>query len=115
MGIKINMSGAKIGGNADIMNGASVIGNMGTKIDMSNAEIKGNICALNNVQIYTIMKELEEQMPFMDRSTTEYAEIQNILNEDHGNQKKLSEHIAEHVGNFTTGVLANIVSGFLVK
>lgn len=115
MEIKINMKGAKIGGNADIMNGVSVSGDAKQKIDMSGVEIQGNLRALNNVEIHTILSKLEEHIPFMDRSTNEYAEVQKILKEDHSNPQKTSEHIAEHVGNFATGVLANIVSGLLIK
>lgn len=113
VGIKINMSGVKIGGNADVMNGISINGNVESQIDMNKAEIGGNIRVLNDAEIHTVLFKLEEQLPFVDRNTNEYAEIQRILNEDHSNQKRVSERIAEHVGNFATGVLANIVSGLI--
>lgn len=115
MGIKINISGAKISDNASVLNHASIKSNEDVDIELQDFEINGQAVLLDNLEINTFLEELNQEAQKIDENSDEYLEIQEILKVKQWNKKDFIKCIAKHVGDFSQGVLASVVANLLGK
>lgn len=108
--IKIEMTGTTVSGNGRLMNDARLKGDEELSIRLDNVQVLGNAAVLDNLD--TILENTSSKMQDMDRK--EYEEIQKLLvlkKED--KREMLVQCIAEHVKEYSQGVLAKTITAFL--
>ena len=113
MGIEIDLSGAEIGGNVDLLNHTTVKGSNDVRIDLHSSKISGQANVLEKLEISSVLNTLEDRSAFMDRNSDEYMEIQKLLKVKNWNDHDLIKRITKHLGEFSQGVLASIVANLI--
>lgn len=115
MGIRINVSNAKISDNAKVLNNAVISGQDDVEIRLHDLEINGQTQLLENLDINSILKQLNEKVCIMDKNTDEYPRVKEILAEKQWDKKKFYKCIVAHLSDFSKGVLASIVANCITK
>lgn len=115
MGCKIDISGLKVGGDAEILDRVEIGEVDNIDINVKNLNVDGKMTLLNDLQINTLIAELREKSLSMDKNSKEYVGIQEILRKKKWNKADFIKQIGRHMASFSEGVLASIVAGFLIK
>lgn len=115
MGIKINISNLKICDNAEVLNNAVISGHDDVEIGLHDLEINGQVQLLENLEINSILNQLNEKVCVMDKNTDEYPRIKEILAVKQWDKKKFYKCIVTHLSDFSKGVLASIVANCITK
>lgn len=113
MGVEINIGNTKISDNARVLTETLIRNNSDVKINVLDSEINGQAVVLENLKIDSVLEELKQKVEHMDRNSKEYLDVQEILNVEQGNDKKIIERIKRHLLEFSQGVLASIVANKL--
>lgn len=109
MGVKVSFEGLTVGGDMEVLNGTRMNGAEDVDVEMENLIVRGKLSAMNNMEINSMMAELQERFLHMDRNSSEYREIQDILKVKRWNKRQFVERIGSHVVDFSKGVLASII------
>ena len=115
MGIKIDMSNAKIGGQTQVLNNASIRGNTDATIDMNGIEIMGNAVVLDQLNIEPFLDDLQSAMNKMDTNIPEYQGMKQIMESKDKGKDTLARMIAKHIGTFSQGVLENVLAAYISR
>lgn len=115
MGIEINLSDLNISGNAEVMENVKIRNNSDAHIGLKHIDISENAKLLNNLEIDSILKELAQQVQFMDKNSIEYSQIKKILSVKQWNKDEFIGRTIKHIAVFSQGVLASIVANFLTR
>lgn len=113
MGIKINISGAEISGNARVLNNASIRGVDDVNVEAKNLQVSGDALVLENLEINSVLEELNKRVQQMDKNSYEYERIQKILKVKRWNKKKFAKSVVKHLSEFSQGVLASVVANHI--
>lgn len=115
MGIKINMSNAKIGGNTQVLNNAQIAGNADATVEMNGIEVQGNAAVLNNLRIDPFLDELQSAVDRMDLGSPEYRSMRQIVESRDKDRDTILGMIAKHIGMFSQGVLENVLAAYISR
>ena len=115
MGIKISMSNVKMCDNASVLNNAVISNQEDVEIDLCDMEMSGQIQLLENLEINSVLKQLNEKLSIMDKNTDEYFRIKEILEVKKWDRKKFYQCIVKHIGDFSKGVLASVIANCITK
>ncbi len=110
MGIEININNTKINDKSVVLNKTSIRSKDDVKINVLDSEINGQSVVLENLKIDSVLEELKQKTEHINKNSKEYSDIQEILNIEQGNDKKIIERIKKHLLEFSQGVLASIVA-----
>lgn len=113
MGIEIDLSDLNISGNAEIMGNVKIRNTNDLRIALKNSDIKENAKVLNDLEINSVLNELMQQERIMDKNSLEYPKIKEILGIKQWNKDDFIRCMLKHISEFSQGVLASIVAGFL--
>lgn len=75
MGIRIDMSNAKIDGKARVLNNAELRGGVDAAVEMHGIEVMGNAVVLDNMNLDPFMEELQHTADTMGTDDFEYRSI----------------------------------------
>lgn len=114
MGIKIEIKNSKITDNAGLLNQLSAKGNSETEIKIDGLQLEGAARVLENIQLDDLRESISERMEVMDPHSREYGELKKILQKNL-QQNEMKKRILEHIADFSQGVLANLISGWILK
>lgn len=109
MGIKISMTGSKLSGNARVLNNATINANVDADIDLSDMVVEDQAVLLEGLRMDTFMEELQEQASLMDTRSSEYRDIQVILNQRTMGREAVVQRIMSHIKEYSQGVLAKVI------
>ena len=115
MGIRINMSNAKIGGNAKVLNNARITGNVDADVEMSRTEIMCNAEVLNDLRLDPFLEELQAALDGMDSNTPEYDSMKQIVGSQCKDRDTVIGMIVKHIGLFSQGVLENVLAAYISR
>lgn len=115
MGIEIDLSDLNISGNAEIMGDVKIRNTNDLRIALKNSDIKENAKVLNDLEITSVLNELMQQERVMDKNSLEYPKIKEILGIKQWNKDDFIRCMLKHISEFSQGVLASIVAGFLTR
>lgn len=113
MTIKISLKNSEVGGSARFLNNTDINNKGDITIDIDKMKIHHELEMLNSTEIDDLMYKIRKAVESMDSKSSEYKELCNILNKK--TKDKCIEKITNHLGNFATGALANIVSEYLTR
>lgn len=113
MGIEISITNSNISGN--VMNEAKLANHLNDNISLriADTEISENAEVLNNLEINSVLHELEQKIESMDKNSTEYSKVKSILAVQQWDKHNFLTCIKKHLGEFSQGVLASIVANLL--
>lgn len=112
MTIKISLKNSEIGGSARLLNNIDINKKEDITIYIDKMKIHHELEMLNSTEIDDLMYKIRKAVDSMDSKSPEYKELRNILNKK--TKDKWVEKISNHLANFATGTLANIVSEYLI-
>lgn len=115
MGIEINLSDLNITGNAELMGNAKIMGGKDVRISLEHAEIGEYAKVLNNLEIDTVLNELEQKVPYMDKNSAEYVEVEKLIDQKQWNKNDFIGCVIKHISEFSQGVLASIVANLATR
>lgn len=115
MGLKIEINGLDIGGDAEFLNGARIEESGDIDISVKNLNIAGKLEMLNDLQLNALVTELREKTLSMNRNSEEYGKLQEILREKKWDKANFIKRIGEHIASFSEGVLASMLAGILMQ
>lgn len=114
MAINIDMSNINIGGNAKILNNASLSGG-DVKINMNGMKVDGDAVLMEGFVVNDFYTELNNKVEQMDTDSLEYKSIKRILQIPESNKRLLSKEITKHLYDFSKGVLQNVLANYLSR
>lgn len=110
MGAVINIKNSKIGGNAKVLNNATIMGQASVELD--SVTINGNAVVLHNLNIQDFCQEMNHQ--YAQMTPEEYISIQKVLSQK-SNKEKFLRQLKTHMVNFAEGVAASVVAGCMMR
>jgi len=113
MGFNIDLTGLRMKDHAKLLDHVTVKGNGETHIKVIDSEISGNASVLNDLEIESVLEELNQEVQAMDKNSREYYEIQKILKTQKWDKGEFVRCITKHLAEFSQGVLASVVANFL--
>lgn len=114
MGINISISNTKINDKAKVMANSKFKSNDDILIEMQELDISGQAKLLENLEMDSILNELDQRIQYMERDSYEYYKIQEILKDSQGDKNDFVNCIIKHLGEFSQGVLASVVANLLM-
>lgn len=111
MGAVINIKNSKIGGNAKVLNNATIMGQASVELD--SVTINGNAVVLDNLNIQDFCQEIEKG--YVQMTQEEYASIQRVLRQKDSGREKFLRLLKNHLASFAEGVAASAVAACLMK
>lgn len=115
MGINISLDNIKASGNTRVLNNTTIRGNGDVDINLQNLELEDQVEILENLEIDSILSELEKKAAQLDKNTNEYFKIKEILKGNQWQKKNVCQLMAKHLSEFSQGVLASVVANFLTS
>ena len=117
MAIKISITNIKSAKDCSIMNGTKINGYSEEDVEIKFNGLKtlGGMHLLDNFEITNIKSTLSKTILTMDKKDPEYMAIQELLCNPVSSPDSFTKKILTHIGQFTEGVLANIVSNYITK
>lgn len=115
--MKIKIEGCTITDNAHVLNGAKIDGNSNSSVEVLNTTISGSAHFLEKLDrddIDDLLKEADKRANRMSENDPEREAIEKLVKDKNENRKYVLSKIADHLAEFTQGVLANIVSEMLM-
>lgn len=114
MSCKFEISGLKVDGDAEFLNGIKIGDSSDVDFSIKDLDIKGKLCMLNDLQIGLLISEIQKKSSAMNQDSVEYKKIQKIVKMKKWDKESFIKCISKHLVDFSEGVLAGIVSGFLM-
>lgn len=115
MGIEITISNTNISDNSSILKNTIIKNNDDISVKLHNLDVNGQATILENLEINLVLEELDRKAQLMDKNTSEYSSIQEVLKEEQWNKKSFAKRILEHLGEFSQGVLASVIANFITS
>lgn len=115
MGISIKMSGLEVSDDSKVFNHVVIKNNEDIDIDLRNSKIFGHASVLSDLEIENMLKELNYEVQNMDKSSKEYSGICEIIKMQMGNKTELFNRIANHLGEFSQGILASVIANYITR
>ncbi len=115
MGINITISNSNISENAKVLGNAKLANSPNDNITMNIVDtvINGDAEVLKDLEISSVLTELEHQIQTMDKNSAEYLRLKNILAEKQWDKQNFLACIKKHLGEFSQGVFASILANLL--
>ena len=113
MPVRICISNSTITQDARVLNNATIRDDQEINIDILNTKVNGRAVVWENLSIEPVLTELKQKSELMDRDSREFGEVQKILQVKSWNKKDFIKCIAQHVTEFSRGVLASIVANYI--
>lgn len=114
MGINIDMSNMIIGGNAKILNDASLIGG-DVNVKMSSMHIDGDALLMQGFVVNDFYAQLNEKINNMNTDSPEYKSIKRILQIPQSDKKLIAKEVTKHIYTFSKGVLENVLANYISR
>ena len=108
--IKIEISNVKANGNSKIMNDAHFCGDGNAEVKVNQIEADENTSILEGLDIDTLMENVERQMEDMDKESSEYRSLCEIVKNSNSDKQSLGKMLIKHIGTFAGGVLQGIIT-----
>ncbi len=110
MAIRISISNSTITEDARVLNNATIRNRGDIDINFSDTKINGRAVVWENLNIDSVLTELNQKTELMDRNSREYGEVQKVLQVKSWNRKDFIKCAAKHVAEFSQGVLASVIA-----
>lgn len=115
MSVKIDLGNAKVSGNGRLFNNAHIHDNTDIAILANGIQIDGNATVFENLEIHAFFDDLQNQMHDMDVNSPEYQSMQQIITTPEQDRKTIAKMIIQHVKEFSTGVLQNVLATYITQ
>lgn len=115
MSIKIELDNIKVSDNGRLLNNTSIRKVGDFSLNVKNLDLNGQAIVFENLEIDSMLDELDEKVQKMDKNSDEYYKIEEILKVERSNKKKIYKCIVKHLSEFSQGVLASVVANFLTN
>lgn len=110
MSIKINVEDVKMSGEAKALNNIHIIGSENIEIEAKKLELSDSAQLLEHIDV--IAEEVTKEVATMDKNSEEYTELKRIT-QNISNKELLLQQIFNHLKDYSQGVLAKIISGYI--
>lgn len=115
MAINISIKNSNFRGNSRILNNATINSANSVDVQLDNVDTSDGTRILEGLNIVDVISELEKRKYSLDNNSEEYRDINRILLNKRLTRNDMLSLFAQHLGNFSQGILASIIANHITK
>jgi hypothetical protein len=110
--VTIEIKNSEISGS--LLNRVRINDNARTQIKIEDTNISESAEVLNDLELGRVLDILQDKIKYADRNSNEYKDLLDIMKMRNENKNAIRDKIGSHLIAFSEGVLANIISNFIL-